>query len=73
MSKAQRRYRRTIILGVLALAALVWAAVEQFGIPLETMLELALGSAIAVVMVIVAAGLVVSVWQLLRWLLRRRQ
>lgn len=73
MSKAQRRYRRTIILGVLALAALVWAAVEQFGIPLETMLELALGSAIAVLMVIVAAGLVVSVWQLLRWLLRRRQ
>ena len=55
MSKAQRRYVRTIILGVLAMAALVWAAVEQFGIPLREIGELFLATVIGVGLVIGAA------------------
>jgi len=40
VSKANRRYVRTIVIGTAALAALVWMAVDQFGIPQEEMLEL---------------------------------
>ncbi len=71
MSRAQRRYLRTIILGILAMAALVWAAVEQFGIPLEEIGELFLATVIAVGVVIGAAAVVALLWLGLRRLLRR--
>ena len=71
MSKAQRRYVRTIILGVLAMAALVWAAVEQFGIPLREIGELFLATVIGVGLVIGAAALVAALWLGLRRLTRR--
>ncbi|TXS95629.1 hypothetical protein FV139_07050 [Parahaliea maris] len=71
-SRAAKRFRRTMVLGVLALATLVWAAIDQFGVPVDTVVELALGSALMVVIAIVGAGLFVALWIGLRRLLRRR-
>ncbi|MFV0278498.1 MAG: hypothetical protein ACK5HY_15120 [Parahaliea sp.] len=71
MSRATRRFGRTIALGILSLATLVWVAVDQFGVATDTLLELALGSALLVVCAIVAAALCVGLWVGLRRLLRR--
>ena len=71
MGKATRKYYRTIILGVAAMAALVWSAVDQFGIPWEDMLELLWTTVVVTAAVIVAAGLGAALWMGLRRLLRR--
>ena len=71
MTRAGRRYWRTIILGVLALGALVWMAVDQFEVPLGEIGELALGTVLAVMLVIGAAGLFVALWIAVRRLLHR--
>lgn len=70
MSKSARRYVRTILLGVAALAALVWMAVRQFGIPLQEMLQLGLGAFLMVTAVIIAAALASLLLALLRKLFR---
>ena len=44
------------------MAALVWAAVEQFGIPMEEMTNLFLATVAGVLLVIAAAALVVLFW-----------
>jgi hypothetical protein len=71
VSKSARRYWRTIILGTLALGVLVWAAVEQFDVPLEEVRALLLGTVLAVLLVIAAAGIFVLAWMGVRRLLRR--
>lgn len=71
MSRTDRRYWRTIILGTLALGVLVWAAVDQFGVPAGEMRELALGTVLAVLVVIVAAAVFAALWTALRRLLHR--
>lgn len=69
MARAGRKYYRTIFLGVAAMGVLVWAAVDQFGIPWEEMLELLLITVAAVVVVIAAAAATVTLWVWLRkWL-----
>ena len=70
-SKAQARYRRSILLGVLALAALVWAATDQFGIPPEDMAWLLLYTFVAVGGVIACAAIAVALWLLLKKILSR--
>ncbi len=40
MSRASRRFYRSTGLGLAALGVLVWAAVDQFGIPPEELTEL---------------------------------
>ena len=72
MTRSAKRYRRTIILGVLALGAMVWSAVDQFGIPIEEMIDLFLATLLGVVSVIVVAAVVAGVWFSLRWVLRDR-
>jgi membrane protein DedA with SNARE-associated domain len=72
-SKSTRRFRRSRVLGILCLAILLWTAVDQFGVAPETVAELALGSAIGVLLVILAAGVFVALWLGLRRLLRRRR
>ena len=72
MSKTNRRYYRTVLLGVAALAALVWVAVDQFGIPWEEMLELFLATLMVVGLFIAAAGLFVGLWLGLRRLLQKK-
>jgi hypothetical protein len=72
-SKATRRFRRTMVLGILCLAVLLWAAIDQFGVDPDEVMELALGSALAVLLVIIAAALFVALWLGLRRLLRRQR
>jgi len=71
MSKARRRYLRTTLLGVAAMGALIWAAIDQFGIPVAEMVDLLMTTLLAVAVVIGVAAIVVSVWLGLRYLLRR--
>jgi len=53
------------------MAALVWAAVDQFDIPMEDVRELLLGTVLAVALVIGLAAVVVLIWMGLRRLTRR--
>lgn len=71
MSRAGRRYYRTILLGVLALGALIWVAAEQFGIPREEMLALFGASLLALLLVVAAAAVAALLWVGLRWLRKR--
>ena len=71
MSRASRRYYRTIILGVLAMASLIWVAMDQFGISQQEMTGLFLGTVLVTVGVIVFAALVALLWIGIRKLLRR--
>ena len=66
MNRRNRRYFRTLFLGMAAMAALVWSAVDQFGMAWQDMRQLMLGAVLAVVVVIVAAGLGTIVWLGLR-------
>ncbi|MEE4146772.1 MAG: hypothetical protein V2I26_18350 [Halieaceae bacterium] len=70
MSRAARRYVRTILIGTFALAALVWMAVDQFGVSRQEMLELMLVTGLVVLLVIVLAGTATLVWVGLRKLFR---
>jgi uncharacterized membrane protein len=72
MANARRRYYRTIFLGVAAMGVLVWSAMEQFGISQQEMLELFYGVLVGVLAMIVLAALLVTVWMLVRRLLRRQ-
>ncbi|MFV0477414.1 MAG: hypothetical protein ACK5ME_06215 [Parahaliea sp.] len=71
--RSRRRFLRTLILGVLCLATLVWAAVDQFDVAPATLLKLAAGTAIGAVGIIFAAGLLVVSLQLLRRLSGQRK
>ncbi len=71
MSKAGRRYYRTVVLGILAMAALVWVAMDQFGISRREISELFMTTLVVVGLVISAAGIMVVLWMVLRKLLRR--
>ena len=62
MSRAGRKYYRTVLLGIAAMAALLWAAVDQFGISWEEMLDLLLATLAVIGVVIIAAGLFVMAW-----------
>ena len=70
MSKSGRRFYRTTMLGVLAMAALVWVAVQQFGISTQELAKLLLATLLLVALVIAAAAAVILFWIGLRKLLR---
>ena len=72
VTRSAKRYRRTIFLGVLALGTLVWSAVDQFGIPMEEMIDLFLMTVTGVLSVIAVAAVAAALWFSLRWLLRDR-
>lgn len=72
VSKANRKYYRTIFLGVAAMGTLVWAAVDQFGIPWRDMLALLLQSLLMLAAVIAAAAVCVALVVCLRRLLGSR-
>jgi len=71
MNRGRRRYFRSVIISVLALAALLWVAVDQFGITSAEIRELLLASLLVLLLVIAAAAVAVAVWMLLRKLSRR--
>jgi hypothetical protein len=70
-SRANARYRRSLILGILALASLVWVATDQFGIPPQDMAWLLLYVVVGLMVVIVIAGIAVALWLGVRKLVRR--
>ena len=72
MSKARRRYLRTTLLGIAAMGTLIWAAIDQFGIPVADMVDLLMTTLLAVGTVIGIAAIGVSLWLGLRYLLRKR-
>jgi len=72
VSKARRRYLRTTLLGIAAMGTLIWAAIDQFGIPVADMVDLLMTTLLAVGTVIGIAAIGVSVWLGLRYLLRKR-
>jgi len=53
------------------MGTLIWAAIDQFGIPVAEMVDLLMTTLLAVAVVIGVAAIVVSVWLGLRYLLRR--
>ncbi|MFT4520344.1 MAG: hypothetical protein ACI9JM_002746 [Halioglobus sp.] len=71
MSKASRRYLRTIILGVAAMGSLIWAAMDQFGISREEVLGLFYNTLAAMAVLIATAAVLTIVWIGLRKLLLR--
>ena len=71
MNRATRRYYRTIVLAVLALASLIWVAMDQFGISRQEMTELFMGTVLIAVLVIICAAVLTLLWVGLRKLLRR--
>ena len=71
MSRASRRYYRTIVLAVLTMAALVWVAMEQFGISRQEMAGLFLGTVLVAAAVIASAAVMAVLWITLRKFLRR--
>ena len=71
MSKANRRFYRTLLLGLAALGVLIWTAIEQFGIDQRQMLDLLMGTLLIAGGTIVLAALCVLIWIGLRKLLRR--
>ena len=73
MSKANRRYIRTIILAVLAMSSLIWAAIDQFGISPQVMWDLFLATVIGAGGIILAAAIVVALGAGLKKLAGRKQ
>lgn len=71
MSRARRRFYRTIILACLAMAALVWIAVDQFGITRQEITGLFSATLLVLVAVIVSAAGAALLWISLRNLWRR--
>ena len=66
MSKASRRFNRTLVLIVLSLAVLIWAAIRSFDISPEDMLTFLVGVMWVVAGVILLAGLCAALWVTLR-------
>jgi hypothetical protein len=58
-------------LAVLALASLIWVAMDQFGISRQEMTGLFMGTVLIAVLVIICAAVLTLLWVGLRKLLRR--
>lgn len=71
MSARNRRFLRTLLLGVAAMGVLVWVVVDQFDIDPREMLELFLAVVLASAILMLVAAVVALVWILLRRLARR--
>jgi hypothetical protein len=71
VSKANRRFYRTIVLGMASLGVLIWAAIDQFGISQEEMLNLLLGTLWIAGGTIGLAALCAVLWIGLRKLLQQ--
>ena len=71
MSKANKRYLRSVLMLVFAMGGLVWVAVDLFDIPLQEMRALLLSTAMVVGGIIIAAALILFLVMLLRKLFAR--
>jgi len=71
LSRASRRFHRTLALGLVAMAALVWAAVDQFDISRGEVTGLLLSTLLAALVIIAMAGVFAAVWVGIRRVLRK--
>jgi hypothetical protein len=71
VSKSNRRFYRTIMLGLAALGVLIWAATEQFGISTQEISALLVGTLWVAAGTIGLAALCVLVWIALRKLVTK--
>ena len=71
MSKASRRFYRSLVLGVAALGVMIWAAIDQFGISREHMLNLFTTTLLIAGGVIVLAAAIAMLWVGVRKLVQR--
>ena len=70
-SRANARYRRSIILGILALASLVWVATDQFGISPQDMAWLLVYVLAGMLGIVLTAGITVALFLGVRKLVQR--
>ncbi len=66
-----RAYLRTLLLATVALAGLLWLAVDQFGADPDEIRGFVLGSLLLAGAAVLAAALAALVWVCVRRLLRR--
>lgn len=66
MSKANRRFIRTVILAVLGMSSLIWVAIDQFALSPDEMLNLFYATAIGAGIIIGFAAVVVTLLNVLR-------
>ena len=67
--KRKLRIARTIALGIVAVVALFWGAIDIVGADVGVLIEAFLTSIVTVLMIVAAAAITVFVWQTIkRWL-----
>lgn len=67
--KRKLRVARTIILGIVAVVALFWGAIDIVGADVSVLIEALLTSIVTLFLVVAAAAITVLVWQTIkRWL-----
>jgi hypothetical protein len=62
MSKSTARYRRSILISIVALGSLIWVATDQFGIPRENIGWMLIYTLGAMGCIILTAGIAVALW-----------
>ena len=62
MSKATARYRRSILISIIALGSLIWVATDQFGIPKENIGWMLVYTLVAMSCIILTAAIAVTLW-----------
>jgi hypothetical protein len=73
LSKANRRFIRTVILAVLAMSSLIWVAIDQFGLSPDEMLGLFYAIAIGAGVIIGFAAIGVTLLNMLRRLREKKR
>ncbi len=73
MSKANRRFIRTVVLGVLAMSSLIWVAIDQFGLSRQEMLNLFYATVIGAGVIIGFAAIGVTLLNVLRKLRNQKR
>lgn len=71
MSRAKRRYYRTILLGVVAMGMLVWSAMDQFNLSAEEMRASFFTAVLLILAIVTLGATAAALWIGLRALLRR--
>jgi hypothetical protein len=73
LSKANRRFIRTVVLGVLAMSSLIWVATDQFGLSRQEMLSLFYATVIGAGVIIGFAAIGVTLLNVLRKLRNQKR
>ncbi|MFK7977070.1 MAG: hypothetical protein AB8C02_13115 [Halioglobus sp.] len=72
MTPAQKRYYRTLFLGVAAMGALAWGAMDQFDLSASEMGESLFVAFLLIAALAVIGAVIAGFWVLLRTLLNRK-